>query len=122
MRAIYFERAEESPIHIHAGSYIRGVYIPDERVVLLREQHGTFGGHTTSYADNKEFLDEIQPLSEGGFPNREGVTYSRIKEFEYDETKLKELIQNAKLERELKNKVESGIDAFLEEVRWPSSK
>ena len=117
MRAIYFKRNAKSPMHIHAGSYTNGVYIPDERVVLFKEQHGTFGGHTASFTDRQELLDEMQPLLEGRTPNVEGVTYSGIKELEYDGTRLKELIQNARLERELKGKVESGLDALLEEAK-----
>ena len=117
MRAIYFERHAQSPIHIHAGSYTQGVYVPDERVVLFKEQHGTFGGNTVSLTDRQEFLDEMRPLLEGKTPNVNGVTYSGIKELEYDGTRLKELIQNARLEIELKDKVESGIDALLDEAK-----
>jgi hypothetical protein len=117
MRAIYFERNARSPIHIHAGSHTNGVYIPDENVILYREQHGTFGGSTSSFTDRQELLDEIQPLLNGAIPNVEGVTYSGTKEFEYDGTKVKELIQNARLERELKGKVESGLDALLEQAK-----
>ena len=117
MRAIYFERNARSLIHIHAGSQTKGVYIPDESVILYREQRGTFGGITYSFTDRQKLLDEMQLLLNGATPNVEGVTYSGIKEFEYDGTKVKELIQNARLERELKGKVESGLDALLEEAK-----
>jgi hypothetical protein len=117
MRAIYFERNARSPIHIHAGSHIKGVYIPYENVILYREQHGTFGGSTYSLTDRQELLNEMQPLLNGVTPNVKGVTYSEIKEFEYNGTKVKELIQNARLERELKGKVESGLDALLEQAK-----
>ena len=117
MRVIYFERNARSPFHIHAGSHTKGVYVPDENVILYKEQHGTFGGHTSSFTDRQELLDEMRPLLEGTTPNVEGVTYSGIKEFEYDGAKLKELIQNAKLERELRDKVGTGIDALLEEAK-----
>ena len=116
MRAIYFERNAKSDFHIHAGSYTKGVYIPDEKLVLFREQHGSFGGHTASFTDRKELLDEMSPLLEGRTPNVDGVTYSGIKVLEYDGARLKELIQNARLGRELRDKVESGIDALLKEA------
>ena len=117
MRVIYFQRSAPSSFHIHAGSYIKGVYIPDENVILYKEQHGTFGGNTSSFTDGQEILDEIQPLLSGASPNVEGVTYSRVKEFEYDGTILKELIQNARLERELRDKFESGLATLLEEAK-----
>jgi hypothetical protein len=117
MRAIYFERYATSPVHIHAGSYTKGVYIPDENVVLFKEQQGTFGGEISSFTDRPDFLDEMQPLLQGRTPNVDGVTYSKIKELEYDGTRLKNLIQDARLERELRDKVTSGIDALLEEAK-----
>lgn len=117
MRVIYFERNTISTFHIHASSSIRGVYIPDENIILYKEQHGTFGGNTSSFSNRQEILDEVRPLLEGITPNVERVTYSGIKEFEYDGAKLKELIQNAKLERELRDKVRTGIDALLEEAK-----
>jgi hypothetical protein len=116
MRAIYFERTAEFAPHVHACSSVRGIYIPDEKLVLYREKRGRFGGFTFSFTDRKEFLDEMRPLLDGTTPNVEGVSYSGIKGFEYDEARLRELIQIVKLERDLRNKVQSGISALLEEV------
>ena len=116
MKAIYFERSERS-LHMYGSSRAKGVYIPDESVVLYKEQRGVFGETTYSFTDRQEILDEMQSLLKGASPNVEGVTYSEIKEFEYDGTRLKEIIQNARLKRELRDKVKFGIDALLEETK-----
>ena len=117
MRIIYFKRHARSQMHIHANSDTEGVYIPDENVVLYQEQHGSFGRHTTSIVDRKEFLDEIKPLAKRKTPNKEGVIYSGIVESEYDDKKIKDIIQDAKKERDLRKNVESRIEALLEEAK-----
>jgi len=116
MKAIYFEREARSPVHIHAGSCMAGLYVPDEKVILFKEQYGTFGGHTSSFTDRPEFLNEVQMLLKRRL-NIPGVTYSKIKEIEYDEGKLKKLIQDARLEKDLRDKVESGIEALFEVLK-----
>lgn len=106
-----------SPAHIHAGEHAEGLYVPDENVVLYRQRSGTFGSSIYSITDKKELLEELQPLLNGDTPKVETVTYSEIKEFQYDEAKLRDLIQSTKSKMELQNKVETGIEALLKEAK-----
>ncbi|MFH1590042.1 MAG: hypothetical protein ABIB43_05745 [archaeon] len=116
MKVMYFKRVSHG-MHIHSSNYMTGVYVPKENVVLTTEQHGTFGGHTYSIVDNKLFLSEMQKLLEGKDPAIPGVTYSKMKEFEYDGQKLKDLIVNLKSEKELKKTNKSGIEELLEAAK-----
>ncbi len=113
MKVFYFERKEESEIHIHAGSYAKGVYIPDEKVILVKEFHGTFGEGDYTVIDKPEILDEINQAINGTF-QKNNVSYKRIKGFKLKNEKIiKELIQDAQSERELRKKVTSGIEGLL---------
>ena len=116
MRVIYYKRYSELSTHLFPGSYVEGFYLPDEIVVLLKKQHGTFSGYTISFTDNKEVLDELHSLLNESIPDVNRVTYSNIKGLEYDGTRIKELIHNARLESDLRDKVESGFNALLEEA------
>jgi len=104
MRAVYFERREKSFFHIHAGSFVKGVYIPDKDVILYKESHGTFGGHTSSILEEGENLDAIKDVlkKKSMEINIDGVVYSNIREFECNEAKTKELIE--KTRREIRSK------------------
>ena len=115
MRVIHFERDKEG-LHLHGGSYVQGFYIPDKKLILFSERQGTFGEDICSFTDNPALLDELQPLLQGEIPTTDGVTYSRIKEFEYDEERLSELIQDAQTEKELRAKLKSGIEALLSQA------
>lgn len=130
MKVIYFERKQPSRLHIHAFSHARGFYIPNEEIVLFREQRGTFGGQEYSLNDDEKFLGEVKKaianpelFSEEskemheGVPIMKDVTYSNIKEFEYDDSKVQQLIQEARLAKELEGKVQSGIESLLEQVK-----
>ena len=118
MRAVYFERNAESDFHIHAGSYVTGVYFPEENIILYREQHGSFGGQTYSILDDSKTLEEVKSaISErsGKIPRVEGVTYSGIRKFECESSEIKRLIQNARIEKGLREVVNSGIEALLKQ-------
>ena len=116
MKVVYFERTEISPIHIHAGSYARVFYVPDEDVLLFAERHGTFGGTQFSLTANESSLDEARAIARGEIPNLDGVAYSNIREFDYEDSRLRALIQDARLKAELEPKVQSGIEGLLKHV------
>lgn len=113
MKVVYFERKARSPIHIHAGRYANAFYVPDEDVLLFSEQHGTFGGRDFSLTTNERPLDEARAIARGEIPSLDGVTYSNIRKFDYDESRLRDLIQDARLKAELEPRVKSGIEKLL---------
>lgn len=106
----------ENPIHIHAGSYADCFYIPDENVVLYRQRIGTFGGKDYSLTDKREILDEARAIEKNEPLGKANIAFSNVKEFEYDDSKIKELISNAESKSELEKKVQSGIEDLLGEV------
>ena len=116
MKVIYFKRKAKSPIHIHAGSYASIFYIPDEEIILFKEQLGTFGKNEYSLTDKAEILEEAKVIAEGRIPDVQAVSFSDIKEFEYESSRLRELIQNARLKTDLETKVKSGIEDLLKQV------
>ncbi|MCK4614483.1 MAG: hypothetical protein KAU14_06745 [Thermoplasmata archaeon] len=116
MKVVYFKRCAKSPIHIHAASYASCFYLPDEKIVIFREQHGTFGGKDYSLTEREEILEEARIITEGKTPDVEGVSFSHVKEFEYETSKLLKLIRNAELKAELETKVKAGIEELLKQV------
>lgn len=116
MKVIYFERGARSPIHIHEGSYASCFYVPDENIVLYREQHGRFGGKDYLLTNRKEILEKARAIDENRTLNVDGVTFSNIKKFEYESSKLLELIKYAKLKAKLQTKVKAGIEDLLKYV------
>jgi len=117
MKVVYFNRNARSPIHIHAGSYANCFYIPNENLVLCKEQYGSFGGQDYFLTDRTKMLEEARAIAEGRTPSVEGVSFSDIKEFEYDSSRLRELIQNTRLKTELQTKVKSGIEDLLKQIK-----
>jgi len=118
MKVIYFKKNARSPFHIHAGSYYDCFYISDENIVLYKEQQGSFGSENYSFSNRAEILiEEAKIIAEGKTPSLGGVSFSDIKEFEYDSLKLRDLIQNTKLKVELEIKVKSGIEDILKQIK-----
>ena len=115
MRVIYFRR-DERWFHIHAGSYAACLYVPEENVILYKEQLGTFGGIYYSLTNNPKLLEEAKSIAEGRIPKKERVTFSDIKEFEYDSSKIWELIKKARIKKRLETEVKCGIEELLKQV------
>ena len=111
MKVIYYRRHVESGFHIHAFSSADMFYIPDEEVVLFREQYGSFGGQYYSLTDRKEILDEIKAVLQSH--KVDGVEISNVKEFEYEDAEIRKLIRDARAKSELEAKVRSGIEELL---------
>ena len=134
MKLIYFTR--DSVHHYYpdpyksGGLFITGVYIPNEKVVLGTIASAGFGSHsaifdedTVIYDLNKEikFFDEIEPLEHGKVPDVDGVKYENIKEVEYNDLKkiktMKDIIDDAKEDRESHPKIMKDIFNFIKEIR-----
>ena len=129
MKLIYFKRKAKG-FHIHGGAFAECFYIPQEEAVLFRERQGTFGSEDYSLNEETKFLEEVKKAianpelfsdntkeKHEGIPVTGGITYSNIKEFEYDDSKVQQLIQDAQSAKELEVKVQTGIESLLEQVR-----
>lgn len=116
MKVVHYHRYAKSGFHVHAYSSAEMFYVPDEDLILIREQHGSFGSRTYSLTARAEILEEAKSIAEGSIPNVEGVTFSEIQVFEYERSRLQELIQDMRLKAELETKVESGIEDLLKQA------
>lgn len=118
MKLVYFERTTKIGFHVHAGSYVKGIYIPDENVILFKDRLGTFGGTFYSISEGTEFIDEVKAVLKGEKPQGKGITYSDVKEFECSislET-MRQLVKDAKQTNKLRTKIGFGIDNLLEQA------
>lgn len=115
MKVIYYHRQARSGFHIHAYSSADIFYIPEENLILFREQLGSFGGRDYSITDKRELLDEANSVMQGS--RVEGIEISHMKEFQYADAKIKQLVREAKLKSELETKVRSGIEELLKNIR-----
>ncbi|GEM_PF-5205041 len=113
MRVIHYTRTASSQFHIHTGSYATCFYVPDAKVILFVEQHGSSGSTTRSLTDRQEMLEEAQIIAEGKKPNNTGVRYSPGTTFDYDNEKLQTLITNARSNKDLETHIQTGIDELL---------
>ena len=68
----------------------------------------------------EEILREAKIIARGEIPKVRGVEFSDVKELEYSDEKLKELIEKARLKRKLEIEVERGVEEILEKVKKPS--
>jgi hypothetical protein len=114
MKVFYYHRFARSGFHLHASSAAHIFYIPEENLILFKEQRGTFGGVEYSFTQRKELLEEARSVMQGS--KVEGIEISNPKEFEYDSKKIERLIQDARSKSELEKKVRSGIEELLEKV------
>ncbi len=117
MEIVYYKRNALSETNMHAGSYARCFFVPAENVLLYREQNGSFGGENYSITYEKEILQEANKIANGIIPDVTGVTFSDIKKFEYEKSRLQKLIKDARLKAELQTKVEAGIEALLKKIQ-----
>jgi hypothetical protein len=117
MKVVYYRRYAKSGFHIHAYSSEDIFYFPDENLILFREQLGSFGGKDYSFTERQELLDEAKSVMQGSGTGIEGVEISNVNEFEYDEEKIKQLIQDAKSKSEFETRVRSGIEELLNQIK-----
>ena len=117
MKVIYFEGYFKSPIHAGQGSRGQYLYVPNEDVCLFKaleldvvQQFGLIR--------NQNRLNVARSIARGETPSGDNnIIYSNIREFEYDNSKLQALIQDARLQAELQTKVQSGIEELLEQAK-----
>ncbi len=117
MKVIHYKRNAESGEHVHAGAYASCFFVPDKQVVIFAEQEGSFGGVIYSITDREAMLREAQLIANGEIPEIDLISFSDIKDFEYDDHKIKELIDDAKSAKELEARTKSSIEQLLEAVK-----
>jgi hypothetical protein len=112
MKTVYYKRYAGSDFHVHAFSSAECFYIPNENVVLGIEQLGSFGRINYYLTDRAEILEEAKVIEQGKIPLIENITFFNIKKFEVDNSKIRELIIEARLKKELEEKVKLGIESL----------
>ena len=118
MKLVYFKRNVDSGIHIHCGFYAKCFFVPDENVVISVEQSGSFGGLSYSLTDNSEILDEAKSIADGNVPEKKGVSYLDIKEFDdCDDYLVLELIENMRFKKDLDLKVKESFEELLKKIK-----
>ncbi|MCH8003583.1 MAG: hypothetical protein IH934_03035 [Nanoarchaeota archaeon] len=106
MRVIYFERNDATELDVHLLSSASIFFIPDENYVLTVNKHGT-GGRWGN------ILDEAQAITRRDTPTDPNVTYSNIREFDYDALRLRMLMQDRTLRDELGTKIRIETEELL---------
>jgi len=115
MKVISYQRISPATFPFHSHSYTHFFYIPQEKIVLYREQYGTFGNITYSMTKNPEILEEAEKIMNNQIPNNSWeVLFSNIKVFEYDNSKLRKIIRKAKFKSKLEDYVSSGIKELIQ--------
>ena len=131
---IKFSRIEASPMHLHAGIFTDGMYIPDEDIILYRETVGSFGLPHYGVSDSKSILDELEKILGGTVQEEDGcyvvqerkegkyphlstprVTYRDVLEIKIDASYLESLIHDAWENETLNKSVKSRISRYLDE-------
>lgn len=118
MKVVYLERSGRGLIHATAGNFARLFYVPDEDVILVNEEAGTFETGNFSLFKRPELLGEVKAVLDGKSPGVDGVNYSEPKEFDYDDSILTRLIRDAKAKNEIDLNVEFGIKDLIEKVKF----
>ena len=74
MKVVHYHRHAKSGFHIHAFSSAEMFYVPDEDLILIREQHGSFGSRTrnTSRIWNRGFAQASQVNAQKPVERTEG--------------------------------------------------
>lgn len=116
VKIVYYKRAAASPVHIHAGECARCFYVPSEQTVLYTVQHGTFGGDDASFTTEQFMLDEAEEIMVGRLPQVDGVTFSDMKELEFDQYTITSLLDDARAKRALDERVQTGFEKLKELV------
>ncbi len=83
-------------------------YLPDKEIVLFSRQAGDW-----DLVDRGEMILEGGAISAGRIPIVKGVRYSNIKQFDYDENKLGQLIRDLKSRNKLDDEIALGIEYLV---------
>lgn len=120
MKLIYYHR--ENLRTKREFAYLEVFYIPNENAILFFRREALPASYSRckySFLDNTdggEHLEEAKSIESGKVPKKDKIYFSNIKTFECEDSKIIELIKNAKLREELNAKVKSGIEGLLKQV------
>lgn len=116
VKVVYYKRAAASQVHIHAGEYAQCFYVPSEQTMLYMVQHGTFGGDDVLHTTEKHMLAEAEEIMVGRLPQVDGVTFSDMKELEFDQYTITSLLDDARAKKALDERVRTGFEKLKELV------
>lgn len=118
MEAVYFEKRKgtifDDPEELFC---MRGIYVPEEKVVLFGKQVERYGKYEFYITSDAKTLDMIEEALKGE-TCADGATYSGIREFECDGSKIRRLVEDYKSENEtVRERVRLDISMILDESR-----
>ena len=107
MEVIYFEKYVKSNFHSSEDSSTCHFYIPEENVVLSMLESGIMGTNVTySIKDDETTLKVACEIAQGNIPDfPPGIKYDHVRKFEYDSSKLKDLIGKTRQKRKLEEEI-----------------
>jgi hypothetical protein len=124
MKLVFFSRPSEG-YHIHAGQYASCIYLPEEKIILISEQKGSFGVIYTMKEDQAS-IDEAEKILNGSLTRQELGTRIQGFTIEVDDPEtmkvMTDLIADVRMKDELTKKVKSTMDQLFVQVREAASK
>lgn len=115
MKIYYAKRFTYASFHIHAGSVADMFYIPQMNIAIGQETIGTFGSSSMFLTDVDYILKEGECLKLGQIPETEGCSFKNIKEFEWNDWEITDLVEKLKQYKKLKTETEETIKKLLED-------
>lgn len=110
------QRLEGEGIVYYPGEEADCFFVPDEDVLLVRAWYTESKIMAYTIIDDPNhgsFLYEGREIAKGEHPQGPGLTISNIRRFEYETSKLRQLIKQAKLKKKLETEVSNGIEKLL---------
>jgi len=116
MRVIYYRRNTYEGYNVFEGAFSECFYVPEEKIVLVKERIGSFGTPYYTITNRKEILEEAEAIAKGKAPFVKNVNFYDVEEFDYDSLKLRRLIQATKKKNQLEKMVISGFKDLLKQI------
>lgn len=116
MRVIYYQRrAFNLSLGKNAGVSSQFIYIPDHDIGFYIGQEFP-SGRKESGLIPEQGLEIARAIARGEIPDN-GPKYSEIKELDYDNAQILELVEDARQSAELKAKVDLCIEEIIAQAK-----
>lgn len=116
MEVVYYKRVEKGA---NGNTFVEDrFYIPDENVVLYKQQQGSFNGQDYFYTDEQKSLSEGLLVREN-IPI-EGAEIENRQIFDINAEELKQLIKDIKAKPELETRITKGMAELYQQVNITS--
>ena len=85
-------------------------YLPDQNIVLCKHSPIVWGHANYKTLSSSEVLEEARQTSANNLPKKRGLKFSKIKAFDYDYSKLLEIIEKKEGDEKI---LSQGIEALI---------